>query len=272
MKRFVYLVAVALPLAAASVASAGPKEAQAQPSKGGAKKSEAGVDWEGQVIKATGSGAPDMKASNPAQARLGAERTAQMDAFRNLLAQVKGIQIQAGKTVGDEMAAKDEIRGKVEGLVRGFRVTNKRYFSDSGVEIDVEVPLSALTEALIPAGTSELALKTEGEKKNTGLIIDARDLKEITPALAPRLVDESGKTLYTSEILTADARKSNGVAAYARDFDGAKKSQRVGANPLVVKAARANGSDFVLGADDAKKLGDSNNSYLAEGRVIIVTR
>ena len=98
-----------------------------------------------------------------AEQRLGAERAAQLDAFRNLLAQVKGIQIQSGKTVGDEMAAKDEIRGKVEGLVRGFKITNKRYFSDSGVEIDVEVPLAALTEALLPSGKTELALKTDGE-------------------------------------------------------------------------------------------------------------
>src|SRR4051812_7510374 len=70
----------------------------------------AGVNWQGQVVKATGSGAPDLKASNPAQARLGAEKAAQLDAFRNLLAQVKGIAISGGKTVGDAMA-KDEIKG-----------------------------------------------------------------------------------------------------------------------------------------------------------------
>src|SRR5579871_5024752 len=71
----------------------------------------AGVNWEGQVVKASGQGAPDMRASSPAQARLGAERAAKLDAFRNLLEQVKGVQLSAGKTVGDQMA-KDEIRGK----------------------------------------------------------------------------------------------------------------------------------------------------------------
>ena len=29
--------------------------------------------------------------------------------------------------------------------IRGFKVVNKRYYSDSGVEMDVEVPLAALT-------------------------------------------------------------------------------------------------------------------------------
>ena len=84
MKRLVYLLALGL----SAGALAQEKKEEAKPASG--------VNWEGQVLKATGSGAPDMKASNPAQARLGAETAAKMDAFRNLLAQAKGIQISAG--------------------------------------------------------------------------------------------------------------------------------------------------------------------------------
>jgi hypothetical protein len=228
------------------------------------------VNWEGQVVKASGQGAPDMRASSPAQARLGAERAAQMDAFRNLLEQVKGVQVSAGKTVGDQMA-KDEIRGKVEGLVKGFKVTQKHYFSDNGVQIDVEVPLAALTEVLeTPDPASKVALHTQGEEKNTGLVIDARGL-DVKPALAPRLLDESGNPIYSVDCLSADAKKSAGVAAYAKNLDEAKKNMRVGDRPLVLKAAKASGTDLVLTSDDIKKLAESNNSYLALGRVVIVT-
>jgi hypothetical protein len=226
------------------------------------------VNWEGQVVQATGSGAPDLRASNPAQARLGAERAAQMDAFRNLLAQVKGIQISAGKTVGDEMAT-DEIRGKVEGLVRGYRVTDKRYFSDSGVEVDVEVPLSAVTELFVAPSGKALALKKEGEPKNTGLVVDARGLK-VSPALSPRLLDAKGAPLYAAEALSDEGRKA-GVASYVKGLDPAKKSARVGERPLVVKAERADGSDLVLSAEAVKALTEHNNSYLADGRVVIAT-
>lgn len=257
MRSLVYLVALALPLAAFAQGKQGTKNA--------------GVNWEGQVIKATGSGAPDLKAANPAQARLGAERAAQLDAFRNLLAQVKGIQISAGKTVGDQME-NDEVRGKVEGVVRGFKITGKRYYSDSGVEIDVEVPLAALTEALLPAGGSAVALKTEGEAVNTGLVVDARGLAGVTPALAPRLLDPSGKALYAAGVLHDEARRAVGVAAWSKSLESAKKDQRVGAHPLVVKAEKVNGTDLVLAAADAQKLASGNNSYLAEGRVIIVTQ
>ena len=261
MTHFLGSVALALALAATPSFAAGEKEKEAKPTPG--------VNWQGQVVKATGAGAPDMRAANPAQARLGAEKAAQMDAFRNLLQQVKGIQIKAGKTVGDEMA-KDEIRGKVEGLVRGYKVTAKRYFSDSGVEVDVEVPLSSLTEIFVEPAATQLAVKSEGEKKNTGLVIDARGLT-VTPALSPRLLDEAGKQLYGVEAMTAEARKSSAVAAYVKSLDDAKKNQRAGENPLIVKASKAQGTDLVLTADDAKKIAQENSSYLAEGRVVIVT-
>jgi hypothetical protein len=242
------------------------------PSAKSDKKATAGVNWEGQVVKATGSGAPDMRASSPAQARLGAERAAQMDALRNLLGQVKGIQVHAGQTVGDEMNAKDDIRAKVEGTVKGFKVTAKRYFSDNGVEIDVEVPLAALTEVVDQADSAtKVTLHSQGEEKNTGLVVDARGLS-VKPALSPRLIDDAGNAVYGIDCLSSDAKKASGVAAYAKNLDEAKKSMRVGDRPLVLKASKVQqGTDLVLTADDIKRLAESNNSYLAEGRVVIVT-
>ena len=263
MKRIAILFAVAAPLALYA-------QGQQKPAAGGPKP-EPGVNWEGQVIKATGAGAPDMKAQNAAQARLGAEKTAQLDAFRNLLAQVKGIQVSAGKTVGEVMSEKDEVKGHVEGLIRGYRVTAKRYFSDSGVEIDVEVPLAGISSAVNPPSPEQHgSLNTTGEMKNTGLVVDARGLK-VAPALAPRILGADGKAVYSADSMSEEARKAKGVASYFKDLAAAQKSALVGEKPLVLKAARGEGSDLYLAADDLKKLTDSNNSYLAEGRVAIVT-
>lgn len=229
-----------------------------------------GVSWEGQILKVTGSGAPDMGATTAAQARLGAERAAKMDAFRNLLEQAKGIQVSAGKTVGDQMAS-DEVRGKVEGAIRGFKITGKRYYSDQGVEIDVEVPLAALSAALgASAAEAPARLNTTGEKLHTGLVVDARGLKP-APALQVRLLDEAGQALYGPDCLSEEARKAKVAAGYYPSLEAAQKSALVGEKPLVVKAARASGSDLVLAAPEAQKLTAANNSYLAEGRVAIVT-
>ena len=271
MKRSLWMLALALPLSAGAQGKDAKPAAPAAPAAAAAVKPEVGVNWEGQLLKATGAGAPDMKASNPAQARLGAERAAKMDAFRNLLEQAKGVQITSGRSVSDAMAS-EEIRGRVEGVLRGFKVVNKRYYSDSGVELDVEVPLSALTSALAPAPEqTPIAVNTQGVRKYTGLVVDARGLG-VKPALAPRLLDAGGKPVYGPEALSADARKSASVAGWFKSLEEAQKSALVGDKPLVVKAAQAQGSDLVLAEDALKVLAEANASFLAEGRVAIVTQ
>lgn len=258
------LVITALTIASGSVFAQGAAKPEAKDSK-----PQPGVNWQGQVVRATGSGAPDMKASSPAQARLGAEMAAKLDAFRNLLAQVKGVAVDGTRKVGDLME-KDEIRARVEGVVKGYTITKKRYFSDNGVELDIEVPLAMLTDVVDPDPTQVIAVgKPEGEKLNTGLVIDARGLKAL-PALMPRLLDDAGKPIYSIDSLSPDARKASGVAAYVQSVEEAQKSMKAGEKPLVIKAAKASGADLQLGAEDAKKLAALNTSFLADGKVVIV--
>ncbi len=260
MKRLVWALILSVPLGVA---------AQAKEPKAEAPKAQPGVNWEGQVVRATGSGAPDLKAQNPAQARLGAERAALADALRNLLAQVKGVSVDGTRKVSDLME-KDEIRTRVEGLVRGYKIVNKRYFSDSGVEVEIEVPLALLSDVIDPDATQVLPPgKADGEKSATGLVIDARGLK-VTPSLMPRLLDEGGKAVYSIDSLSSSARKQFAVAAYVQNIADAQKSQKAGEKPLVIKAAKSSGADLLLAAEDAKKLASLNTSFLADGNVVIV--
>ncbi|MGO8969833.1 MAG: hypothetical protein ACLQDQ_09715 [Myxococcaceae bacterium] len=234
-----------------------------------ATDSRTSVDWADQMLKATGSGAPDMRATSPAQARLGAEKAAQLDAFRNLLGQVKGIHVTAGKTVGEQMG-EEEVRARVEGVIKGYRVVKKRYFSDQGVELDVEVPLASISLAVLPA-PAEMPLPGErsGGDRHTGLVVDVRGLG-VQPVLAPRVLDEAGKLLYGLEMLSEATRRTTGVAAWFKSADSASRAQSVGDAPLVLKAARAQGSDLVLGAAEARALVELPPAVLAEGRVTIV--
>lgn len=255
-----------------------------------------GMNWEGQVIRATGAGAPDMKASSPAQARLGAERAALLDAFRNLLSQVKGVQVDGARKMDDVMQA-NEVKARVEGVIKGYKIVNKRYFSDNGVEIDVEVPVALLTDILDPDATQLLAQpasktpekaiekapekapekvaekpaepKSDKLEEGTGLVIDARGLK-LMPALMPRVLDETGKPLYSVDSLSPEARKTTGVAAYVQSLDEARKSLKAGEKPLVIKAAKASGADVLLPQEEAKKLVSMNPPFLAQGKVVIV--
>jgi hypothetical protein len=132
---------IALALAIAT-ASAAPATARA----------DSGVDWQRKVVKCTGSGAANLRdaGGNPAVARIGAEKAAKLDALRNCLEVVKGVRLQSGQTLGAAMQSDAALSGRVEAQVRGFRVVGApRYFSDGGVEMDVEVPLEgALSDVL----------------------------------------------------------------------------------------------------------------------------
>lgn len=242
-----------------------------------------GVDWATKSIRATGRGAPDLRAPSPAAARIGAEKAAEMDALRNILGVLRGIQLTSDETVGDTMRASDEVRARLEGKARDYRRVDTRYFDDGGVEIDVEMSIEGLLAELLPApGRPRSAdlpampaptLPGAGQAANTGLVVDARGLHP-KPALAPRILDGAGKDLYNASVVTRAALKANGIAGYLKSLEEATKSARVGERPLVVKAVKVAGaSDLVLGDADAKKLSDpkGNVQYLLEGRVIIVT-
>src|SRR6266545_207912 len=232
----------ALVLAVASLCAAAPAAARA----------ESGVDWQRKVVRCTGSGAANLRdaAGNPAVARIGALKTDQA------------------------------LTGRVEGLVRGFKVVGSpRYFSDGGVELDVEVPLEgALSDALLPktepkpeAKPDPKPAKSEGAPSGTSLVVDARGQK-VVPALAPRILDEAGKVIYGPASLGAAGRKVGGAAAYANDLAAAKASlkERIGDKPYVVKAVRAEGSDLVISSADAAGLAGKDLGFLADAKVVIL--
>lgn len=264
MKRLLLVVC----LAATAAASAAPPAEPLPPSSQAKPAQKGGVDWQDQVLTATGSGAPDLRAVTAAQARLGAERAAKLDALRNLLEQAKGIQLESGKTLGDALSD-EATRGHVQGVLKGFKVTHKRYYSDNGVELDVEVPLSGVLAALprAPAEPAGEVIPAKGHSRATGVIVDARGLS-LTPALLPRLLDADGKAVYSRASLTGKAAT---VASYFETVGAAKASKQVGPHPLILKATAAKGTDLVLSAKDVAAL-QADRALLAQGKVAIVSQ
>jgi hypothetical protein len=101
------------------------------------------------------------------------------------------------------------------------------------------------------------------------LFRSARGLKAL-PALLPRVLDDEGKPVYSIDSLSAATRKVSAAAAYVQSLDEAQKSMKAGEKPLVLKAAKATGSDLQLTPEDTKKLASLNTSFLADGKVVIV--
>jgi hypothetical protein len=231
------------------------------------------VDWQRRVIVARGQGAPDLTASSAAAARIGAERAAQVDAFRNILETLKGVEVRGGQTAGQLMAQDSVLKASVEGLVRNFKVTDRKNFADGGVELTVEMAMDGkLAEMLLPPNSVPTRTAQGTHDVGSGLVVMAKGLK-ITPALAPRILDETGKEVYGPDFVQPGALRENGIAGYLTSESAAEHSARVGDHPMTVKAVKVHGSDVVISSADAAKLSDAqaNLGFLSEGKVIIVT-
>lgn len=228
------------------------------------------VNWTKKTVIATGSGAPDLKQPNVAAVRLNAERAAVVNAYRNLLEALKGVKVTASVPSGSRLEDA-QVKTEVEGIVRGCKTVDTRYYSDGGVDVVVRCPLDGALSTVLAPVKERKSVPEKGEKRYSGLIVDAVGLKA-TPALAPRILDESGNEIYVREMVLPATLREIGAATYARSVESGRRDQgRVGANPIVIKASGVGpvSSDLVLSKEEAAKLADQNLSFLSEARVVI---
>lgn len=268
------------------------------------------VNWTAQVIKCTGIGAANPNLPQTAQ-RAGALRAAKLDALRNALETVKGINLNSETLVENAMLVSDRIQTRVEGAIKGFRVVDERYMSNGDVEVDVEVPITGvMLDALLPppgsfgggtlvtggqalcptcgqpwpAGKSVPSgmtlIQTGGTSSGssagvyTGLMVDTKGLG-VRPAMAPKLVDESGKEIYGSKFVSRDYAVDIGMVGYEKNVDRARRNERIADNPLVVKAIKASGpnkTDVVISAADATRIHNAaaNMNFLQHCKVMFI--
>jgi hypothetical protein len=263
------------------------------------------VNWTSQVVRATGIGAPNVAMPLPQQ-RAGAIKAAKMDALRNVLETIKGVNLNSETTVENAIVTSDVIKTKVDGAIRGYRVVDTRYMSSGDVEVDVEVPLTGIiADAVLPsffgggtfmASGGGAACPTCGQPWPSGrpvpsnvmaaggeadagagvsgLIIDCRGLS-LRPAMAPRIVDDSGDEVYGSKFVSREYAVDIGMVGYEKDVNRAAKNDRVTATPIVVKGMQASGpnrTDVVISAADAKRIHGAavNANFLQHCKVMFV--
>ncbi len=271
--------------AVAALTLTGPAVAQFSKAGDYVQKTEKGeINWTVLKVKVKGQAAPNPKHTNPAQARIAAERAAKIDALRNALEIVKGVSITSTSTVEDFMLTSDTVKSEVNGVIQGAVVVDTTYQSDTGVSVFIEVPIvGEMAEILMPKdlGSKVPPAPEAGApapvidgKAYTGLIVDARSLG-VKPAMSPQLIDEAGAAVYSSASVSRDYALQQGLVGYAKDVEAAKANDRVGASPLIIKAKAKQGdkaADVVLSPEDAAKLRQisESQSFLTQCRVIIV--
>ena len=240
------------------------------------------VDWTTGVITAVGIGAPPAQPANSAQARAMTERAAQVVAYRNLLEAVKGVRIDSTTTVENFITTSDVIRTEVNGIIQGATIMDKKYMSDGSVEVTIGTRLTgALADTLLPktsptppTGIPGTITPASPGQVYTGLIVDARGLG-VKPAMAPKILNEDGKEVYGSALISRDYAVREGMAGYLKDPVQAQTNPRVTDKPLMAKALKVAGDarvDMVITNADAAMLhsASENLSMLQKCRVIIL--
>ena len=254
------------------------------------------VDWSSQMIRATGIGAANPNLPLAAQ-RSGAIRAAKLDAYRNLLEIVKGVNLNSETTVENAMLLSDVIQTRVTGVLKGARMVGEpKYMSTGDVEVEVEAPLTGIiSDAVlpqqfgggtfmtggtqlcptcgqpwpagkpVPGGTTLIKSADQAGGSGaatgvvTGLIVDATGLG-LRPAMAPKVLDESMNEIYGSKFVSREYAVDIGMVGYDKNVQKATKNERVADTPLVVKAVKASGpnkTDVVVSAADATKIHNS---------------
>ena len=244
------------------------------------------VDYSAQAINAVGIGFVPTNAVNAGQARRMALRIAKQDALRQLIEIVNGVTLTSETTMSGAMVD-DVINTKVRGFIRGARqVGQPKYLSDTSVEVEFTVPMSGISDIMLPpltvaaapvnntgvGGTTAAPTTTSGGV--SGLIIDARGLKA-RPAMAPRILDQNGNAVYGPGKYDRKYAVSNGVAGYSKTLEAAQKDPRVSGNPLVIKGVAISGTnrtDIIVSNSDVSRIdiANRNGNVLNDCRVLIL--
>ena len=252
------------------------------------------IDWTDGVIYTVGRGVPNEQFKSQAQRKYSALRAAELVAQRNLLQIVSGVRIDAESTVESGVLTGDRIKSKVAGRLRNVqRVGSPIYEDDGTAAVVVRYFMRDLNNILlrkklsgkpaVPPVTSASETST-GEAGKTdaandsaiysGLILDARAF-DVAPALAPKVIDESGREIYGSAYVDRDFVLKHGMMGYSKDLEKAKSNDRIKGNPLVVKPVQSTGNNnanVVISNADGEKITGlyRTQSFLREARVMMI--
>ena len=93
--------------------------------------------------------------------------------------------------------------------------------------------------------------------------------------MSPRIFNEDGREVYGSVNVDLEYAIKNGISGYTSNLTAAQNNQRVGANPITVKAVRTSGpgkSDIIISNADAQVIRASAESaaFMKQCKIMIV--
>ena len=182
-----------------------PLEAVVRKADAVVEKTETGtIDWTNQYVEATGTSILDTERfKNAAQAKAMATRGAVVDAQRNLLETIKGVEVTGETTVENFMTTSDKVTTKVQGVIKGaYMVGPARTTADGAIEVTMRVPLYAkngIASAVIEEVPQTIQQQARIIKEESGAVVSEAPDATAKPAANARMVSSSSAAAFTSE-------------------------------------------------------------------------
>lgn len=259
------------------------------------------IDWtkeDESNVTAIGVGVPN-PAMTEVQGKVMARRAAIIDAQRQLLEIIKGINVDGESLMSEAMIKSDVVKTKINGLLYGARIIDEGPNPDGSYVVKMGVPLYGTSgsvaaavipevmkdvekEAVLQVTETTLAPQAVAEVKQvqyTGVVVDATGLG-LEPTFSPVIYDTNGRIIYGIKNLDKDVAISKGVVAYANEIGKATHGNRAGDNPLVVKAVDVRGGansvnkvNVVVSVEDADRILIANESAkMLEGSAVVFVK
>lgn len=235
------------------------------------------VGWENGIVEAVGTGFAPTNARSIAQGTALARRAAILDAQRNLLEAIQGVQVDSETTIRNLEITSDVVQTKVSGLLKGAKIVRQQAMPDGSYQVVMSINLygnDSLASIALNAVKNEQPVEefpapapsyvppvTHNDTASlyTGVIIDARGLG-LESTFSPRVYDESNTIVYGNKYIDVNYAISQGMVDYAitpEMVQAAENGQsRAGSHPLVIKALRVvdNDCNVVISTEDANAM------------------
>ena len=220
------------------------------------------------------------------------------DYFLKARETITGLRVNQNTLAGDIIAESEVLAFEIERLIRQAQINRLQYNLDGSVSLEAVIPLfgpkgvgtvvfaSKLGSAIVSEIPDVIPFLHLADKSAisadgavyTGLIIDA-SMYELNPALLPGIYDQSKQLIYGGEQSSSlDEIRSRGLVGYVSTIKEATDLvDRVGSNPLIIKAAGVGGSfktDVILFQSDASRVLQVAKEYnfFKQASVVVVIK
>lgn len=225
------------------------------------------IDWDSGIIYGIGRGYLHLNKNSESIAL----RAAQVVAAGNILKVAAGVRLDDRRTL--EALGKDRVVIELKALVR-YRVHKTEFIKDVKqpyYEITLSAPLTGvegLTSMLItklktvpldwlnlPKPSDESVLDDE---EKPWLVLDARDLPKkglVKPAIFPKIISETGETLYETSKVDESALVKRGMAKYVVSDEPKEglTSQKKSIDQILAEAGFSFLTDEAIAGDNEKR-------------------